>query len=278
VITPWHYDWSDNFHAVLHGSKRVLLRAPESHWTMELYPYLHPRATKSQRAFVNDGTWMGLSWLQRVVSFTMDDEPETWEVVLEAGDVLYLPPLWFHQVESVRATISLSMWTPLWTTEVANQLLQQGLPVPSGLMAHELLRPWAVMTFLYDLLVALGSSPGYPHVFAGHLLQSRYSPLFVSEPQLHPPPPSRVCPSHAPSDTQVQEWQRLWKEELESSLVPAWRVIPSVHREMWLADYVEVALLAAQSNQARLVPQGLACLMQWSAYQESLGTSSTSSP
>jgi len=41
------------------------------------------------------------------------------EVTLEPGDVLYVPPYYFHHVESLTASVSLSTWSTERTVKTA---------------------------------------------------------------------------------------------------------------------------------------------------------------
>lgn len=76
-----HYDPSHNFHTLLYGSKIVRLYPPAIWPQIQLYPYPHP--SKRQ--------------LRRGVKLPPDGGTT---VTLRAGDTLYIPPFWFHQVRT----------------------------------------------------------------------------------------------------------------------------------------------------------------------------------
>lgn len=93
VIAEAHYDMSRNFILMLRGRKRYILAHPSQCINMELYPLGHPSARHSR-----------INW----------SDPESWqldgdhfqhgqvnEIVLQAGDALYLPTFWFHFIVSL---------------------------------------------------------------------------------------------------------------------------------------------------------------------------------
>lgn len=78
---------------MLRGRKRYILAHPSQCINMELYPLGHPSARHSR-----------INW----------SDPESWqldgdhfqhgqvnEIVLQAGDALYLPTFWFHFIVSL---------------------------------------------------------------------------------------------------------------------------------------------------------------------------------
>jgi hypothetical protein len=89
-----HYDTYHNFYLQAVGRKRFVLLPPTEWVSMHMYPALHPSARQSQLPL---SEYRGLT--------------EPLEVVLEPGQVLYLPPYWFHHVEAVDASISVNIWT-----------------------------------------------------------------------------------------------------------------------------------------------------------------------
>lgn len=96
VTAQLHYDESHNLFAQIYGRKRFVLLPPESHRHISLYPHLHP----SQRS-VRISTKS--SYLSLGIPF--------YEVTLAPGDLLYLPPLWFHHVTALEDSISVNVWS-----------------------------------------------------------------------------------------------------------------------------------------------------------------------
>jgi len=91
VIAENHFDGSRNSIAVLGGERRYILAHPEQCPNLALYPKEHPSARHS-----------AVDWSDP----DLDTYPEfvdarANEVILQAGDVLYLPTNWFHFIVSL---------------------------------------------------------------------------------------------------------------------------------------------------------------------------------
>jgi len=93
IIAALHYDESRNFILILHGQKRYILGHPDQCINMELYPQGHPSARHSRIDWTDPNSWQndGKHFKDGMVN----------EVVLDAGDGLYLPTFWFHLIVSL---------------------------------------------------------------------------------------------------------------------------------------------------------------------------------
>jgi len=97
TIAETHYDMSRNFILILHGQKRYVLGHPDQCTNMELYPKGHPSARHSRINWSDPESWVNAN----------DDGNGNFqhafvnEVVLEAGDGLYLPTFWLHFIVSL---------------------------------------------------------------------------------------------------------------------------------------------------------------------------------
>lgn len=127
MIAANHYDASRNAIAVLGGSRRYILSRPEQCPNLGLYPLGHPSARHSkvdwttavedhQDFFENDNEtgeeYEALPWsspssgapswraYRKALSLLANNATST-EVILQAGDVLYLPSYWFHFIISL---------------------------------------------------------------------------------------------------------------------------------------------------------------------------------
>ena len=92
IVAENHYDASRNMIALLGGERRYVIAAPSECSKMALYPPNHPSGRHSSFDFSNPSEW--------------DTHPEFKdalmnEVVLHAGDVLYLPTAWFHYITNL---------------------------------------------------------------------------------------------------------------------------------------------------------------------------------
>jgi len=93
TIAELHYDESRNIILILHGQKRYILAHPDQCINMELYPYGHPSARHSRINWSDPESWLndGENFRNGMMN----------EVVLDAGDAMYLPTHWFHFIVSL---------------------------------------------------------------------------------------------------------------------------------------------------------------------------------
>ena len=119
VIAHCHYDDYHNFYAQLHGTKKFTLFSPENWPGLYPYPFLHPSHTQAQ---------VNLSNIRDIDSFPLAGEVKGLEVILRPGDLLYMPPLWFHLVESMDTSISVNVWTDSVQTLLVEDMFAVPLP------------------------------------------------------------------------------------------------------------------------------------------------------
>ncbi len=105
-----HYDYVDNFFAQVHGTKDVILAAPESARNLHVFADCH---TKSQVAPQHPD----------LKKFPRFRRATLLQARLEPGDVLFLPRGWWHYFASSESSISLSCWhgqplTPAYDVKV----------------------------------------------------------------------------------------------------------------------------------------------------------------
>eukprot|EP00808_Paulinella_micropora_P025686 g57093.t1 len=108
VVTHLHYDSYLNLNIQLYGAKRFLLFPPNASTTFKSYPFLHPSFGQSQVALTEGPP--GLVSLSDALS-SANEAVEAYEVVLQPGDVLYIPPCWLHQVTAETWSISVNAWS-----------------------------------------------------------------------------------------------------------------------------------------------------------------------
>jgi len=92
VIAHCHYDGYHNFYAQLYGRKKFTLFRPTEWPGVSPYPFLHPSHAQAQ---------VNLSDENSIAVFPAARHLEGYQVILEPGDLLYMPPLWFHHVEAM---------------------------------------------------------------------------------------------------------------------------------------------------------------------------------
>lgn len=99
TVSPLHHDPKHNFLAQVVGQKRVLLYSPED--TKYLYP--HPTRLLSNTSSVDPEN----------PDFQTHPEYKNakgWECLLEEGEMLYIPPTWWHHVRALSTSFSVSFW------------------------------------------------------------------------------------------------------------------------------------------------------------------------
>lgn len=110
-VTQLHYDVPNNFLAQVRGRKRLILFAPSQ--TACLYPYT-TKAYNMSRVDIEQPD---------LATYPRFSRARPLEVLLEPGEILFLPPFWWHQVYSVELGMSVNVWwTPLWRQLIAPQI------------------------------------------------------------------------------------------------------------------------------------------------------------
>lgn len=94
VAAPCHYDGYHNAYAQLHGAKRFILAPPGAWPLLRAFPFLHPSHAQCQEALRLAGTACTAAEASWTASLAAAGAGT---VVLRRGDVLYLPPMWFHE-------------------------------------------------------------------------------------------------------------------------------------------------------------------------------------
>ncbi len=114
VRSPLHQDLPDNLFAQIAGRKQVTLFSPRDSGFL----YRHP-------------PWSKLPQVSRVDSEAPDrarfpnfPRAQPLRAILEPGDLLYIPRLWWHQMRSLDFSISVNHW---WATGLSHQLVRAAL-------------------------------------------------------------------------------------------------------------------------------------------------------
>lgn len=101
VISPLHYDPSSNLFGQIHGSKRFSIFAPDE--ADHLYPY-PPDCAMSHLSNVD----VEKPDLHKYPKFAL---AQKYVVEVSPGQMLFLPPFWWHHVESLSISISVNQWS-----------------------------------------------------------------------------------------------------------------------------------------------------------------------
>ena len=119
VVAPCHYDAYHNAVVQIYGRKRWLLAPPTAWAHLRPYPFLHPCHAQCQQPL---GT----------LSTGAREAVGARSVELRRGDVLYVPPLYFHETEarSAEGTIAINGWVGCEESNAAAAIFE--LPRPPG--------------------------------------------------------------------------------------------------------------------------------------------------
>jgi len=102
TLTPLHYDIQNNIFAQVVGSKYIRLYRPEE--ADRLYAYESGPRMGSSRIIDPDND------TDLAVRFPRFADAPYVDLVLQEGECLYIPPRWWHFVESRETSFSVSFW------------------------------------------------------------------------------------------------------------------------------------------------------------------------
>jgi len=118
VVAMCHYDMYYNFFVQLRGKKKFILFPPSDFRRLYLHPLHHPGYRQCQINLTEPDFRRFPSLMQA----------GAYEVILDEGEVLYLPPMWFHHVEALNASISANVWSETEDLKNVDKIFY--LPVP----------------------------------------------------------------------------------------------------------------------------------------------------
>jgi hypothetical protein len=98
VVTGTHQDPYDNWYTILHGSKRFTVASPAARRWLQPYPLWSRLPNFGQRSLENMASEAPALWTQYHGSV----------VEVRAGDLLYLPRFWWHEVLATSDTVAVN--------------------------------------------------------------------------------------------------------------------------------------------------------------------------
>jgi len=173
VTAHTHYDPTHNFFVQVRGRKRFILSPPSSAFSLYLHPFQHPGYRQSQVDYAKS----------QASKYPLFGQAEAYVADLGPGDVLYLPPYWFHRgrrstplpmfnasnidplplspctvVESLTPSLSINVWSDSMEGDVTEDATAKGLPkllrsAPQT-QEHQRLRVAGLARFAASLVVA----------------------------------------------------------------------------------------------------------------------------
>eukprot|EP00041_Stephanoeca_diplocostata_P028928 m.838836 g.838836 ORF g.838836 m.838836 type:complete len:508 (-) comp23465_c0_seq16:1556-3079(-) len=184
VLATLHYDTYHNCFVQVAGQKRVVLFPPDIHHSVHLYPSLHPGYRQSQRLYSD---YMVPRNASCSIASTVQTVPLAYyDFVAEPGDIVYIPPFWFHATQALTYSASVNVWTYDALLENAEQIFVDPIPFDDTWAAP--VQTTALVVYLRDFLVPLvfdrkQSSPRFFRSFVRNWVEARYKPLMQSLPE-----------------------------------------------------------------------------------------------
>ncbi len=166
VAAQTHYDKSHNYFVQLWGSKTVTLFPPAYSRFMYSYPSVHAGRKMSQVPFMDE-----------VDAFPNATQLKGYEVELKAGEMLYIPPYWWHYIRAGGddVAISLSVVSPSW--EEAHLSRTEWTPLPIGSIdthVEKVVSAQAILVHIISRVKTLGT----PKLFSDFLYEDRWRAMY----------------------------------------------------------------------------------------------------
>jgi len=96
LVAENHFDLSRNMINLISGERRYVIAHPDQCDKMDLYPIGHPSSRHSRFDWANPAEWALRPRFR---------DAQVSEVVLQAGDTLYLPTSWFHYIVNLSMNV-----------------------------------------------------------------------------------------------------------------------------------------------------------------------------
>ena len=225
VVAQTHFDLQHNFFTTIFGVRRFTFFPPT--YDMNLYPNIHRSFRQSQLRLEGEQDAM---WFMRGLQNM--SKKEIYQIDLLPGETLYIPPYWYHRVETLTPSLGVSVNSPSALEAILQQAFWQ--PVPLGAFRTTSQKNVAVKVYLEILVEKIcGISLSK---FSDMIYTSRYSLLF-----------SRQWMARKRQDISCHIDEKLCDESLSkfhstadsvASIVASAR--PPTHvRSMFMGDYIE---------------------------------------
>jgi len=244
TAAPCHYDGYHNAFSQLYGVKRFVLLPPRAARLLRPFPFLHPSHAQCQNVLPS----LGIEDLTAAGAL---------EVELVAGDVLYLPPLWFHEVVALSDSISINGWSDSDEAAAAADLFAIKRPTT----AHDAGEGGAAVAaarLLAQLSIAI---EGDATAVSRRVWQERYKELALHAKELTldwdsmaAPPCMAIAKAFSQQGSSLTEG---WTDEATAWLQAAARVaverLPAGSRSLWVENLAEL-VAAEHVGVARVAP------------------------
>ena len=257
VATHLHFDSFINLYIQIVGKKEFIICPPNQSSVLHPYPFLHPSYSHAQ---------IDVSSTASSLSSLFDQAKGCSVALLRPGDVLFLPPYFWHHVTSLGTSISVNAWsvtddsdlfeaavsaTETFFAQVDNKEGEDTKRAFSSFSSSSRsasslpllsVSTWALSSLVHTMCSS-GATDFCAPDFLPSLLGERYIPSLVH--QLAPSlPPPISCPS--PEDLLIVE------ETIDQSLFePIIQHLMSIREEerlFWFSNLVEMVILVGTQD------------------------------
>ncbi|GMH91346.1 hypothetical protein TrVE_jg9256 [Triparma verrucosa] len=170
VAAQTHYDKSHNIFVQLHGEKKIKLFPPAYGRYMHSYPSVHAARKMSQIPFTDE-------WDPKTTIFPNSTSLKAYEVTLKPGEIIYIPPYWWHSITTADSSpaLSLSVVSPSWEEAHLSKAFFAALPLSPFTTPTQ--KKMAVQMLLVHI-ISRTSKMGSPEIFSAYLYNDRWANLY----------------------------------------------------------------------------------------------------
>jgi hypothetical protein len=244
ATTFTHYDIFYNFYVQLYGKKRFILFSPDHAPNLYLYPFLHPGAQQSQVDVDNID----------YEAFPAFKNAKAIETILEPGDVLYLPPMWFHHVSALELSMSVSVWSFVPDSRSMHGVMRKPLPFKKSWTSEQLvLASRQYLEQLIDTIYGAGSAKP----FVRRVYEERFKVLAKNLPHLTVGQNNFCFEKVGTKDDRALKFLEPVRADFDEFLNDAASKFKNIQlkatRDIWLGNFCEQLALTATNDAKNVV-------------------------
>lgn len=250
VVAQTHYDTQHNFFLQIFGTKKFVIFSPDTE--MYTFPNIH-RSYRQSQAILSGGRPEDI-----VNKFPRISQALGLKVTMKEGDLLYIPPYWYHRVESHTLGVSLSVLSPSLIEAALSEAYW--LSVPFGKFVNSTKsRTTAASLYLELVLNETKSLSSNLIQFSRKLYESRFRDLYPPSELQHLystiPNYLTICDKYSVNDDQEGDEDSVYiLDKLTESMLlfekashAVGSIVDSLHeingsigiKETFMKDYIE---------------------------------------
>ena len=246
VITHLHFDSYVNFYFQIVGKKEFLLCPPNRSQDLAPYPFLHPSYSHSQWIWRDEASFR--ERLRQIGCLS---------ALLRPGDLLYVPPYYYHHVISYDVSVSVNTWSHTHESDAFQKFVNEVAEILSQMVDVErcgssrAVVGWMIR-HLRDTLCDAKGDLFCDEEYFSNLVRVRYDTFCENRDisaALCSSPPTFACPA-----TEDVSLVRMECADMEHALTNAEGLLFSIHSDeapFWISNYLEMISLDGNSGDVR---------------------------